>query len=117
MGSGWRLLGYRQCSGANVMRAILLALIVFVVLLLNCQAHAPQATLLPDGGDACNAMCANERAISASTPCTGFTGGPSPAGTTCEAACHAQDPIYNLHSVCVAEAQSCAAMKACYTAN
>ena len=118
MGFSRGFLGDRQRTGADIVKALFGVLLVAggaLLLQVSCQVHSPQPTLLPDGGDACNAMCTNERALNASDPCPGFTGNPSPAGTTCEVACRAQDPIYNLHSVCVAQATSCAAMKACYT--
>ena len=108
-----RLLGVRQRPRPDLL--ILAAGVVFWGFMsLGATCGAPPPKTLPDGSDACTAMCANERTINATDSCPGYTGAPSPGGTSCEDACHAQDPTFNLHSVCVAEANNCTQMKACF---
>jgi hypothetical protein len=116
MGSSKRLLGLRQPAGSHLVKAVVaLAALTLPLLSLGATCGTPQPSTLPDGGDACDAACANMRAINAKDPCPGYTGAPSPGGTSCEAACHQQDPTFNLHAVCVAQATSCTTMKACYS--
>jgi hypothetical protein len=112
-----RLLGLRQPAHSHLVRTLVGVCLVALGALsaVGASCNTPHPSTLPDGGDACNAMCANERTINATDPCPGYTGAPSPGGTSCEDACHAQDPTFNLHAACVAQATSCASMKACFS--
>lgn len=108
-----RLLGVRQRPRPDLL-ILTAGATLWALMGLGATCGSPRPTVLPDGGDACDALCSNERALNTSEPCPGFTGAPSPAGTSCEDACRAQDPTFNLHSVCLAEAKDCAGLRACY---
>jgi hypothetical protein len=115
MGSSFRLLGVRPRTQAHRLTLSLAGAALTALLCLGATCSTQQKpSALPDGGDACDAACANERTINSTDPCPGYTGAASPGGTSCEDACHAQDLTYNLHVVCLAQATSCTALKACY---